>query len=69
MADVKLDLAYRAVRISEGASVLITACKALEKTGLTPDNRIICGGTDASILNGKRIQERCPGYWLSCGTF
>jgi tripeptide aminopeptidase len=61
VADVKLDLAYRAVRISEDASVLITACKALEKTGLTPDNRIICGGTDASILNGKRIQSDVLG--------
>lgn len=56
VADVKLDLAYRAVRISEDASVLITAHKALEKTGLTPDARIVCGGTDASILNGKGIQ-------------
>lgn len=57
VADVKLDLAYRAVRLSEDASVLITACKALEKTGLTPNTRIVCGGTDASILNGKGIQS------------
>jgi len=57
VADVKLDLAYRAVRIPEDASVLNTARKALEKTGLTPDTRIVCGGTDASILNGKGIQS------------
>ena len=57
VADVKLNLAYKAVRLSEDAPVLVTACKALEKTGLTPDTRIICGGTDASILNGKGIQS------------
>jgi len=55
VADVKLDLAYKSVRISDDSSVLIAARKAFEKTGLTPETRIVCGGTDASILNGKGI--------------
>jgi tripeptide aminopeptidase len=36
---------------------VVTARKALEKAGITPNTRIICGGTDASILNGKGIQS------------
>ncbi len=33
------------------------ACRAVESVGLTPDVRLICGGTDASIYNEKGIQS------------
>lgn len=56
-ADVKMDLGYRAMKVPEDAPVLAAARKALVRAGLTPDVRVICGGTDASILNAKGIQS------------
>ena len=56
-ADVRMDLNYRASRISEDAPVVALACRALEAVGLTPDVRLICGGTDASIYNENGIQS------------
>ena len=56
-ASVKLDLGYRAARLSDDAPVLSVARKSLEMAGLTPDIRVICGGTDASIYNEKGIQS------------
>jgi tripeptide aminopeptidase len=55
-AEVKLTLGYKAARISENAPVVGKARKAIEKIGLKPETRVICGGTDASILNEKGIQ-------------
>ena len=37
--------------------MLAVACRALELAGLTPDIRLICGGTDASVYNEKGIQS------------
>jgi len=56
-AQVKLELGYRAMRVAEDAPVLAAARKALERAGLTPELRVICGGTDASILNAKGIES------------
>lgn len=65
-AQVKLEIGYKAMRVPEDALVLATARKALERTGLTPDLRVICGGTDASILNAKGIQSVILG--IGCRT-
>jgi len=56
-AAVKMDLNYKASRIPDDAPVLGMACRAVESVGLTPDVRLICGGTDASIYNEKGIQS------------
>ncbi len=56
-AEVKLELGYRAMRVPDDAPVLAAARQAIERAGLTPDLRVICGGTDASILNAKGIQS------------
>lgn len=55
-AEVKMEMAYKAVRIPEDAVVVNIAKRAVESVGLEPRVRIICGGTDASIYNEKGIQ-------------
>ena len=56
-ADVKLTVEFRASRIPEESPAVIRARQAIEKMGLTPDVRVICGGTDAAVLNEKGIQS------------
>ena len=56
-ADVQMDLNYKASRIADDAIVLDVARRAVELTGLTPDARLICGGTDASVYNENGIQS------------
>jgi len=53
---VKMELAYKVVRIPEDAEVVTIAKKAVEAVGLKPKVRVICGGTDGSIYNEKGIQ-------------
>jgi tripeptide aminopeptidase len=55
-ADVRMELAYKAVKIPEDAEVVAVAKRAVESIGLTPQVRVICGGTDASIYNEKGVQ-------------
>ncbi len=55
-AEVRLDLAYRAMRIPEDAEIVTIAKRAVESVGFDPRVRLICGGTDASIYNEKGIQ-------------
>jgi tripeptide aminopeptidase len=57
VADVKLDLGYRAMTLSEDAPVIAVACRALKLAGVTPDIRVICGGTDASVYSEQGIQS------------
>jgi len=55
-AEVRVELAYRAVRLSEDEPVVGLAKRAVEALGLSPKLRLICGGTDASILNMRGIK-------------
>ena len=55
-AEVKMEMAYKAVSISEDTEVVSIAKKAVQSVGLDPQVRIICGGTDASIYNEEGIQ-------------
>jgi len=61
-AEVKMEMAYEAVRISEDAEVVNIAKRAVESVGLEPEVRVICGGTDASIYNKKGIQTVVIGF-------
>ena len=56
-AAVKMTLAYKASRIPEDVPVVTVARSAIEQLGMTPDIRVICGGTDASVFNAKGIQS------------
>jgi len=53
VAEVKVELAYRAVRLDEDEPAVVLARRALESLGLSPKLRLICGGTDA---------PECPGH-------
>jgi tripeptide aminopeptidase len=55
-AEVKVELAYRAVRLAEDEPAVLLARRAVEALGLIPKPRLICGGTDASILNMRGIR-------------
>ena len=55
-AEVNVELAYRAVRLAEDEPVVSLARRALKALGLDPKLRLICGGTDASILNTRDIR-------------
>lgn len=55
-AVVRMELAYKAVKIPEDAKEVAVAKRAVESIGLVPQVRVICGGTDASIYNEKGIQ-------------
>jgi tripeptide aminopeptidase len=61
-ADVKSELAYKAVQISENAEPVNIAKKALRSAGLEPRVHLICGGTDASIYNNKGIETVILGF-------
>lgn len=54
--EVKMEMAYKAVKLPEDAEVINIAKRAVESVGLQPQVRVICGGTDASIYNNKGIQ-------------
>lgn len=60
-ARVKVELAYRAIRLPEDARPVRIAAQAIRSLGLEPKLRLICGGTDASILNERGIQAAVLG--------
>ena len=60
-AEVNVELAYRAVRLAEDEPVVNLARRALKALGLDPKLRLICGGTDASILNTRDIRYAVLG--------
>ena len=60
-AEVRVQLAYRAARLSEDEPVVTLAKRAVEAIGLSPKLRVICGGTDASILNMRGIKTAVLG--------
>jgi len=56
-ADVKLNLAYKAMKVPEDAEVVAVAQKAMVGMGLKPQLRVIGGGSDASEYNAIGIQS------------
>ncbi len=61
VAEVKMDLAYRAIQIPEDAPVVGVALRALTSIGFSPQIRTICGGTDASVYNERGIETVVVG--------
>ena len=55
-AEVVVELAYRAVSLAEDEPAVLLARQAIRALGLVPKLRLICGGTDASILNARGIR-------------
>jgi tripeptide aminopeptidase len=55
-SQVRLNLAYKAIRVPEDARVVTVAKNALTSLGLEPRVVVIGGGTDASEYNEKGIQ-------------
>ena len=53
--------ALRAYRISENAEVVKVVKKAIQSIELTPETKVICGGTDAANLNKKGIATSTLG--------
>ena len=60
--DIKVDLEYKASRVSEDAPAVKLAKNAIRTAGLTPKTEVITGGTDALILAGRGIDAVVLGY-------
>ena len=55
-AEVNLNLAYKAIRISEDAPMVQVAKKALKSVGIEPKVMAITGGLESAIYNEKGIE-------------
>lgn len=55
-AEVNLNLAYKATRISEDAPMVQVAKKALKSVGIEPKVMVITGGLESAIYNEKGIE-------------
>jgi len=55
-AEVNLNLAYKAIRISEDAPMVHIAKKALKSVGIEPKVMVITGGLESAIYNEKGIE-------------
>ncbi len=55
-AKVNLNLAYKAIRISEDAPMVQIAKKALKSVGIEPKVMVIIGGLESAIYNEKGIE-------------
>lgn len=55
-AEVNLNLAYKAMRISEDAPMVQVAKKALKSVGIEPKVMVITGGLESAIYNEKGIE-------------
>ncbi|MBA7591088.1 Peptidase T [subsurface metagenome] len=55
-AKVDLNLAYKAMRISEDAPMVKVAKKALKSVGIEPKVMVITGGLESAIYNEKGIE-------------
>ena len=53
---ISTELSYRASRVADDSLAVVVAAEAIRSVGLTPDVRMIVGGTDASILNAHGIE-------------
>jgi len=61
-AKVTLTTTMRASKIPEGSLVVQAAKRAIEAAGISPEVRIIVGGTDASVLNEIGISTVVLGF-------
>jgi len=61
-AEVNLNLAYKATRISEDAPMVQVAKKALKSVGIEPKIKIIMGGLESTIYNEKGIETIPIGH-------
>jgi len=55
-AEVRMELAVKAYRISDGAESVKVAQRAVRSVGLNPTVKSICGGTDAAHYNERGIE-------------
>ena len=55
-AEVGLDLAYKAIRISEDVPMVQVAKKALKSVGIEPKIMVITGGLESAVYNEKGIE-------------
>lgn len=55
-AEITMDLSYKAARLSEDSRPVQIAKQAMKRVGITPQVRVIGGGTDASFYNAQGIQ-------------
>jgi len=55
-AKVNLNLAYKAMRISEDAPMVQVAKKALKSVGIEPKVMVITGGLESAVYNEKGIE-------------
>lgn len=55
-AEVKLNLAYKSIRIPESANMVQIAKNALKSVGIKPKVEVITGGLESSIYNEKGIE-------------
>ena len=53
---ISTEFSYRASRVADDSPAVVAAAEAIRSVGLTPDVRMIVGGTDASILNAHGIE-------------
>jgi tripeptide aminopeptidase len=60
--DIKVDLEYKASRLSEDSPAVKLAKEAIRAAGLTPRAEVITGGTDALVLAGRGIDAVVLGY-------
>lgn len=62
--EISMDLSYEATRLSEDSWPVKVAKKALESVAITPQIRVIGGGTDASFYNKHGIQTVVIGVGM-----
>lgn len=55
-AEVRMELAIKSYRISEGAESVKVAQRAVSSVGLNPTVKSICGGTDAAHYNERGVE-------------
>jgi len=54
--EITMDLSYKAAKLAEDSWPVQVAKQAMERVGITPQVRVIGGGTDASFYNANGIQ-------------
>ena len=54
--EITMDLSYKAAKLAEDSRPVQVAKQAMERVGITPQVRVIGGGTDASFYNANGIQ-------------
>lgn len=61
---IRSELSYRASRVPDDSPAVLAAAAAIRSVGLTPDVRLIVGGTDASFLNAHGIETVVIGVGM-----